>query len=170
VANPLPIRHARHDGVVSRTNSPSRSGISLSKQGHASPRRGGQPGRAPSRCDACWASARQARPDGRRRCRALASFRADGRAPPRSTDMAGDAARWLRGRGFASRRAGTHERNRAPRARDTARAVIDHEVETAQTNGQPAPRTVHYHHDISSDSRPGVPGPNERIPGTPVMP
>jgi hypothetical protein len=119
-------------------------------------------GRAPSRCDARGASARQARPESGRGCRALASFRADGTAPPRSTDTAGDAARRLRGRGFTSRRAGTHERNRAPRARDTARAIIDREVETAQTNGQPAPRTMHYHHDISGDSGPGAPGPNER--------
>jgi hypothetical protein len=99
---------------------------------------------------------------GRRRCRALASFRADGRAPPRSTDMAVDAARRRRGRGCASRRAGTRERNRAPRARDAARAIIDREVSTAQTNGQPAPRTMHYHHDISGDSGPRAPGPNER--------
>jgi hypothetical protein len=60
---------------------PSRSGISLSKQGHASPRRGGQPGRAPSRRDACWASARQARPEsgGDAAGRSLPSERTEGR-------------------------------------------------------------------------------------------
>ena len=97
-------------------------------------------------------------------------FRVDGRAPPRSSDIAGDAARRLRGRGFASRRAGTREGNRAPRTREAARTILDRQVETAQTNGQPTPRTMHYQHDISRDSRPRVRAPNERISRPPVRP
>ena len=61
-----------------------------------------------------WASARQACPNGEDGCRALASFRADGRAPPRSTGMVGDVAR--RRSGFGSRRVGALKHDRASRA------------------------------------------------------
>jgi hypothetical protein len=155
--------------VVSRTNSLARSGISLSKRDQplqagsrlAQARR--TAGRVPSRCDACWASARQARPESGEDAagRSLPSGRTERRPQDQLTWLAtrrGDCA-------VVGSQADVPEcvSGIARLARDTARAIIDREVETAQTDGQPAPRTMDYHHDISGYSGQEFRGPTSEF-------
>ena len=112
-------------------------------------------GRAPGNLPRTWG-------DG---CRTPASFRADGRAPPRSAGMVRDVARRRRGRGFGSRRAGALEDDRALRAREAPRAILDREVGTAQPDGQPASRAMHYQHGISGDGAGRPPTRDDQIQG-----
>lgn len=138
-ATPCASRPARSD-VGAAADRPESRPDRLSWKGHAWPKRGAQPVEhrlavrhapppavAGGRCRTRWTACAAASLVGERPaslpgsgvdgCRALASFRADGRAPPRSTGMAGNAARRRCGRGFASRRTGARNGNRAPRAR-----------------------------------------------------
>jgi hypothetical protein len=124
----------RHRGWLPRTAVP--GAISNSSNGV---RGGGLAVRAPGK---------PARTRGRG-CRALASFRADGRAPPRSTGTVREVARRSRDRGIAIRGAGAFKEDRTPRARETPRAILHRKVERAQPDGQPASRTMQYQHGIS---------------------